>query len=82
MPGLLFSVHISVHAHLFKHGVCRAMKTLYGAGLVVEASGAAAVAAILAGKVPDASGKKVVVVVTGGNVQPDELVKLFTTFSN
>ncbi len=42
-------------------------------GLVVEPSGAAAVAAVLTNKVPDTAGKKVVAFITGGNVSPLEL---------
>ena len=44
-------------------------------GLVVEPSGAAAVAAVLSNKVPDIEGKKVVAFITGGNVTPEELTK-------
>ena len=51
----------------------RAVKTLYHAGLVVEPSGAAAFAALLAEKVPNTVGCKIVVFITGGNVTPDEL---------
>jgi threonine dehydratase len=53
---------------------CRAVQTLYSIGLVVEPSGAAGVAAVLAGHI-DMSGKSVVIVVTGGNVSPKELDK-------
>ncbi|XP_064607223.1 L-threonine ammonia-lyase-like [Liolophura sinensis] len=53
-----------------------AVKRLYHAGLVVEASGSAAMAAMLFDKIPDVNGKNVVIVITGGNVTPDELVKL------
>ena len=51
----------------------RAVRLLYGMGLVVEPSGAASVAAVLSKKVPDIAGKKVVAFVTGGNVSPHEL---------
>ena len=51
------------------------MKTLYEVGLVVEPSGAAAMAALLSGKVGDISDKRVVVFVTGGNVSSEELEK-------
>lgn len=53
------------------------VKRLYHAGLVVEASGSAAMAAMLFGKIPNVNGKNVVIVITGGNVTPDEMVKLF-----
>lgn len=49
------------------------MKTLYNAGLVVEPSGAAAFAALQSKKVPDVEGKRVVVMVTGGNVTIEDL---------
>ena len=49
------------------------MFTLYNGGLVVEPSGAAAFAALLHNKIPDVAGKKVVVIITGGNVTPEEL---------
>ena len=52
-----------------------AMKTLYEVGLVVEPSGAAAMAALLSGKVGHISDKRVVVFVTGGNVSSEELEK-------
>ncbi|XP_077987244.1 serine racemase-like isoform X4 [Glandiceps talaboti] len=58
--------------------IIKAVKTLYGAGLVVEPSGAAAFAALQNNKIPDVEGKKVVVVLTGGNVTPQELCKYVT----
>ena len=39
-------------------------------------TGAAAFAALYHNKVPDAEGKKIAVVITGGNVTPEELVEL------
>ena len=51
----------------------RAVTLLYEMGLVVEPSGAAAVAAVLSEKVPDVAGKRVVAFITGGNVSPHEL---------
>ncbi|XP_014674577.1 PREDICTED: serine racemase-like [Priapulus caudatus] len=53
--------------------IISAMWKLYDGGLKVEPSGAAALAAVLTGKIPDVSGKNVVVVVSGGNVTPEEL---------
>ena len=49
---------------------------LYKAGLVVEPSGAAAFAALRSGKIPDVKGRRVVAVITGGNVTPEELTGL------
>lgn len=46
---------------------------LYRAGFVVEPSGAAAYAAVLKNKIPDITGKTVVVLLTGGNISPEEL---------
>lgn len=40
---------------------------------MVEPSGAAGIAALLTGRVPVAEGETVVVVLSGGNVGPDEL---------
>lgn len=45
------------------------------AKLVVEPSGAAAVAAIMYGRIPQAEGERLVVVVTGGNVDDAVLVR-------
>ena len=55
--------------------ILQAMFQLQRHGLMVEPSGAAAFAALYFGKVPDVKGKKVVVVITGGNVAPEELVE-------
>ena len=53
------------------------MKTFYHAGLVVEPSGAAAFAALQANKIPDlVPGSNIVVMVTGGNITPEELCNL------
>ncbi|KAK3104194.1 hypothetical protein FSP39_025172 [Pinctada imbricata] len=52
------------------------MRTFYNTGLVVEPSGCAAMTALLYGKVPDVKNKKVVVVVTGGNVTIEEMSQM------
>ena len=53
------------------------MKELYNRGLKVEPAGSAAMTALLAGKIKEnLQGKKVVVVLTGGNITPKELAKL------
>ncbi|WAR25500.1 FSDH-like protein [Mya arenaria] len=52
------------------------MRHLYDRGLKVEPAGAAAFTALLQARIPDTSGKKVVIVVTGGNITPPELAKL------
>jgi len=55
------------------------VKTFFNAGLVVEPSGAAAFAALQANKIPDVMpGNNVVVMVTGGNITPEELCHLIS----
>jgi threonine dehydratase len=56
--------------------IARAVAQLYRQGLVVEPSGAVGYAALSLGLVPDIDGKTVVVVVSGGNVSPEELVDI------
>jgi len=57
-----------------------AMRTLLlRAKLYVEGSGAAATAALLAGKVRVPAGSSVVCVVSGGNVDPERVLDLFAT---
>src|SRR5690606_15187822 len=54
--------------------VKKAMKILFeDYKLVVEPAGAAAFAALLAGKVGNVKGKRVVCVVSGGNISSEEL---------
>ncbi|XP_030845396.1 uncharacterized protein LOC115925516 [Strongylocentrotus purpuratus] len=64
---------------LSEEEIIAAVSRLYHAGLVVEPAGAAAFGAVLFGKVPDIEGKKVVVVITGGNVSPQELCDILKT---
>ena len=52
------------------------MFALHMAGLLVEPSGAAAVAAVMLNRIPDATNKTVVALVTGSNVTGEELQKL------
>ena len=47
--------------------------------MLVEPSGAAPIAALLAGKVPNVAGKKIGVVLSGGNVDPGKLAELLTS---
>lgn len=56
--------------------IVAAMWKLYNIGLKVEPSGSAALAAVLFDKVPDVCGKNVVVIISGGNVTPEELIQL------
>ncbi|CAG5120203.1 unnamed protein product [Candidula unifasciata] len=53
--------------------ILRATKKMFERGIKAEPSGSAALAAVLAGKVPYIQGKKVVVYVTGGNVTCEEM---------
>eukprot|EP00928_Gymnodinium_smaydae_P004989 TRINITY_DN11717_c0_g1_i4.p1 TRINITY_DN11717_c0_g1~~TRINITY_DN11717_c0_g1_i4.p1 ORF type:complete len:394 (-),score=109.39 TRINITY_DN11717_c0_g1_i4:173-1237(-) len=55
-----------------------AVRLLFEAGHVVEASGAAAVAAVLAGKCGDLSGKKVVCTLSGRNISSQDLASFFS----
>ena len=52
------------------------VKLMYENGLVVEPSGAAALAAVRYGKITDIGGKRVVITVSGSNVSPLELTDL------
>ena len=47
--------------------------------LLVEPSGAAPIAALLAGKIPDAQGKKIGVVLSGGNIDAGKLAGMLTS---
>ncbi|XP_074644828.1 L-threonine dehydratase catabolic TdcB-like isoform X2 [Tubulanus polymorphus] len=53
--------------------ILRTMLRLYSRGLVVEASGCAAFTALFERKIPNGFGKKIVIVVTGGNVTAEEM---------
>ncbi|KAL3852758.1 hypothetical protein ACJMK2_016375 [Sinanodonta woodiana] len=54
------------------------VRTLYYAGLVVEPAGSAAMTAVFMNRIPDISEKKVVVVISGGNISPQELAQLIS----
>ena len=56
--------------------IAESVNILFHSGLVVEPSGTAAFTAVRCGKISGIEGKKVVVVITGGNISPEEL----TTF--
>jgi len=60
--------------------IVEAMFVLHKRGLMVEPSGAAAFAALCTGRLGNVTGKKVVVVITGGNLTPLELCKLQQKF--
>ena len=46
--------------------------------LVTEPSGVGGIAALLAAKVPDVAGRRVGVILSGGNVGVDRFVELFS----
>ena len=56
--------------------IIESVSILYHNGLVVEPSGTAAFTAVRCGKISGIEGKKVVVVLTGSNVSPEELTQL------
>ena len=61
-----------------EESIRRAVTQLYRQGLVVEPSGAVGYAALALGLVPDVDGRKVVVVISGGNISVDELASITT----
>jgi threonine dehydratase len=62
--------------------IARAMITLaQRTKFLVEPAGAAAVAALLLGKVPDVKGKKVVAILSGGNVDSEVVARLFSQYT-
>ena len=58
--------------------IVEATRALYSVGLLVEPSGAAALAAVRAGKIGDLAGKKVVLTLSGSNITPSEIHNLLT----
>ena len=53
--------------------IIEAMRALYSVGILVEPSGAAALAAVKAGKISNIAGKKVAITLTGSNITPKEI---------
>ncbi|XP_068714686.1 L-threonine ammonia-lyase-like isoform X2 [Montipora foliosa] len=81
VPGSLKGKEIIWPSNLLTKmlSICRAVETFFHTGLVVEASGAAAFAALQSNKIPDLSPEsKVVVIVTGGNITPKELCDIIS----
>ena len=56
--------------------ITAAVRHLYARRVLAEPSGAAGLAALLHGRVPDVRRKRVVVLVTGGNVDPEQLAQM------
>ena len=52
--------------------IIEATRALFNIGILVEPSGAAALAAVRAGKIDGLAGKKVAITLTGGNITPRE----------
>lgn len=57
------------------------VRILYDNGLVVEASGAAGLTALRCGKIKDVEGKRIVVIISGSNVTPQEMVDIMAGHS-
>lgn len=57
--------------------IARAVTQLYNQGFVVEPSGSVGYAALSEGLVPDVTGRKVVLLFSGGNIVIDDMVKIF-----
>lgn len=62
--------------------ITSAMLKLHERGLLVETSGAAAFAALLTGKVKVEAGQKVVIVISGGNISPEETLQWSEKFKD
>ncbi|KAK1790535.1 hypothetical protein P4O66_014423, partial [Electrophorus voltai] len=75
LPYVLCQKYVEEIVLVTDEEIKSAVSTLYKAGLVVEPSGCAALAALVNGKIPDVTGKNVVVVLSGGNIGKDELTK-------
>ncbi|XP_072530322.1 L-threonine ammonia-lyase [Salminus brasiliensis] len=73
LPYVLCQKYVEEIVLVTDEEIKSAVSSLYRAGLVVEPSGSAAFAAIVNGRIPDITGKSVVVVLSGGNIGKDEL---------
>jgi len=62
--------------------IMRAVTHLYRQGLVVEPSGAVGYAALALGLVPDLEGRKVVIVISGGNISAEEMTSVTQQTAN
>ena len=54
----------------------QAVKSLYNHGLVVEPAGSAAFAALINNKIPNITGRNVVIILTGRNMTVNELTTM------
>ncbi|KAJ3612427.1 hypothetical protein NHX12_020703 [Muraenolepis orangiensis] len=74
LPYQLCRRHVDQMVLVSDEEIKAAVSVLYRSGLVVEPSGAAAFAAVLAGdRIPDVAGRSVVCILSGGNMGKDEL---------
>jgi len=62
--------------------IMRAVTHLYRQGLVVEPAGAVGYAALALGLVPDLEGRKVVIVISGGNISAEEMTGITQQTAN
>ncbi|CAL8385666.1 unnamed protein product [Gadus morhua 'NCC'] len=76
LPYQLCRRHVDQIVLVSDEEIRAAVSALYRSGLVVEPSGAAAFAAVLAGdRIPDLAGRSVVCILSGGNMGKDELAR-------
>lgn len=62
--------------------IVQAVKDLYRQGIVIEPSSAVTYAALALGLVPNTTSRKVAVILTGGNISPQELLELFVNHTS
>ncbi len=78
LPLAVAHAHLDAIVTVTEEEIMEAMRVLLTrAKLYVEGAGAAATAALIAGKVRAAAGATVVSIVSGGNVDPERMVELF-----
>ncbi|XP_030197791.1 uncharacterized protein srr isoform X2 [Gadus morhua] len=76
LPYQLCRRHVDQIVLVSDEEIRAAVSALYRSGLVVEPSGAATFAAVLAGdRIPDLAGRSVVCILSGGNMGKDELAR-------
>jgi len=59
-----------------EESISRAVIQLYRQGLVVEPSGAVGYTALATGLIPDVEGRKVIVIISGGNISANEMASI------
>ena len=82
LPLAAANAHLDAIVMVTEAEIMESMRSLLTrAKLYVEGAGAAATAALIAGKVGLARGATVVSIVSGGNVDPERMVELFPAFA-